>query len=84
MAEAAKKMLENLSSYSGMRRRYFEEFGPYNAARRFTPFINGILGTDYRIIVPTNMLQYYKPEFIREHFPELAEPDEFLPAGKAE
>jgi hypothetical protein len=79
MAETAEKMLENLSSYSGMRQRYFEEFGPYNAARRFTRFINDILGTDYQVIAPSNMLQYYKPEFIREHFSEFAEPDEFLP-----
>ncbi|GEM_PF-3321389 len=79
LADAAEDMLAHPDRYTGMRARYLSERGPYNAARRLTAFLNGLLGADYRVLVPAGAAECYRPDYIRRHAAAWAEPGEFLP-----
>ncbi|MFH0910455.1 MAG: hypothetical protein V1918_02950 [Planctomycetota bacterium] len=79
LAECAREMLENIARYSGMRERYMERFGPYNAARRLTRFLNGLLRSRFRTLVPQGFVEFYLSDYIRRHAERWADPGEFFP-----
>ena len=50
LVECSKKVLQNLAGKTETRSWYLQHFGPYNAARRYTTFINKVFGTNYRLV----------------------------------
>ena len=50
LAKYSEEMLQNLAGKTETRSWYLQHFGPYNATRQFTTFINKIFGTDYRLV----------------------------------
>lgn len=79
MAEKAVYMLNNRADYKGMRKRYLENFGVYNAARKLTEFTNKLFGFDYKVIIPKMAWCYFTPEYIEKYAQGLVNDGEFFP-----
>ena len=64
LAECAKWVLQNLAGKTETRSWYLKHYGPYNAARHFTAFINKVFGANYRLICVEGVEFMFTSEYI--------------------
>jgi hypothetical protein len=64
LAECAEWVLRNLAGKTETRSWYLKNYGPYNAARKYTAFINKVFGTDYRLVCMEDSGFMFTPEYM--------------------
>lgn len=64
LAECSEWVLQNLGSKTETRSWYLQYYGPYNATRRYTAFINKIFGTNYRLVCMEGYEFMFTPKYM--------------------
>jgi len=64
LAECSEWVLQNLAGKTETRSWYLQHFGPYNATRRYTAFINKVFGTNYRLVFTEGCEFMFTPKYI--------------------
>jgi hypothetical protein len=64
LAECSEWVLQNLANKTETRSWYLQYYGPYNATRRYTAFINKVFGTNYRLVCMEGYEFMFTPKYM--------------------